>query len=209
MTAGGEERLPLRICVIGDSFVAGAGDSTCLGWAGRVAAKAIARGTDLTLYNLGIRRDTSRDIAERWLSESRARLPEGVDGRLIFAFGVNDRMEAPTPSGTRLPMAESLANAEGILRVAGARRPVLMIGPPPIAEDEANLRIRALSDALGPICRRLSVPWLPVFDALAADPVWMAEVRTGDGAHPDAAGYERLAKLIEGWPAWRAWTGST
>ncbi|MEN2978541.1 GDSL-type esterase/lipase family protein [Tistrella bauzanensis] len=207
--AGAGQPHQMRICFIGDSFVAGAGDSACLGWVGRVAAAARGRGLDLTAYNLGVRRDTTRDIAERWIAESRTRLPDGIDGRLVFSFGVNDRTDAATPFGTRIAMAESLANAEAILRVASARRPVLMIGPPPIAAGEAdtNLRIRALSDALAPVCHHLDVPWLPVFDALAADPVWMAEVAAGDGAHPDAAGYGRFAGLVEAWPVWRHWTG--
>ena len=34
----------LRICFVGDSFVAGTGDETALGWVGRVTATAWHRG---------------------------------------------------------------------------------------------------------------------------------------------------------------------
>ena len=27
----------------------------------------------------------------------------------------------------------------------------------------------------------------------------------GDGVHADGAGYAEMARLIEAWPAWRAW----
>ncbi len=65
----------LRICFIGDSFVNGTGDPTCLGWTGRICAAAIARGHDVTHYNLGIRRQTSTDIQARWQEEVSLRLP--------------------------------------------------------------------------------------------------------------------------------------
>ena len=70
----------VRPCFVGDSFINGTGDDTCLGWVGRVCAAMRASGRDLTLYNLGIRRDTSADIAVRWLDETSRRLPQGVDG---------------------------------------------------------------------------------------------------------------------------------
>jgi lysophospholipase L1-like esterase len=50
----------VRVCFLGDSFVAGVGDPHCLGWAGRLAALSHARGLLLTVYNLGVRRDTTR-----------------------------------------------------------------------------------------------------------------------------------------------------
>jgi lysophospholipase L1-like esterase len=51
----------------------------------------------------------------------------------------------------------------------------------------------------------LGVPFLPVLEALLADPNWIAEARAGDGAHPGAKGYAAMAALVDQWPAWRAW----
>ena len=75
---------PMRICFIGDSFVQGTGDDACLGWVGRVCAALRQQGRDLTSYNLGIRRDTSADIRQRWQREAQLRLPAEHDGRLVF-----------------------------------------------------------------------------------------------------------------------------
>ena len=47
----------MRICFIGDSFVSGAYDEDCAGWAGRISAAARRRGHDVSSYNLGIRGD--------------------------------------------------------------------------------------------------------------------------------------------------------
>ena len=80
----------LRVCFIGDSFVAGVGDPQHLGWTGRLAAESWRAGRPLTAYNLGVRRQTSLDISHRWLFECEQRLPETADGRVVFSFGVND-----------------------------------------------------------------------------------------------------------------------
>ena len=54
----------IRICFVGDSLVNGTGDEMALGWAGRLCAMAHTRGSSVTYYNLGIRRNTSKDILE-------------------------------------------------------------------------------------------------------------------------------------------------
>jgi lysophospholipase L1-like esterase len=41
---------------------------------------------------------------------------------------------------------------------------------------------------------------------LAADGLWIAEAAAYDGAHPGAAGYQRMADLIAAHPAWRSFT---
>ena len=98
----------MRICFIGDSFVNGVGDDSGLGWIGRLGVALRAAGCDLTLYNLGVRRDTSADIARRWRAEAEARLPEGVDGRLVFAFGTNDGTPGEGPGRVRVPTPNRL-----------------------------------------------------------------------------------------------------
>lgn len=62
-----------RVLVFGDSFTAGVGDPTALGWVGRVAAAAFAAGEGMTFQPLGIRRDTTADVAARFGTELRAR----------------------------------------------------------------------------------------------------------------------------------------
>ena len=196
----------IRLCAVGDSFIAGTGDCECRGWIGRLCAAARADGLDVTLYNLGIRRDTSADIAARWQAETARRLPAEHQARLLFSFGVNDCM---VENGQRrLPEAASLRNAALVLRHAAARAPTLMVGPPPVADGDANARIAALDLALAELCARIGQAYLPVFAALAADPSWMDEVAAGDGAHPAAAGHGRLAALVGAAPQWVAFLGA-
>jgi acyl-CoA thioesterase I len=194
----------MRICFIGDSFVNGTGDPTLLGWVGRVCAAARRRGSDLTCYNLGIRGDTSTDIAGRWQEETARRLPNDVDGRLVFCFGANDCViDGGAP---RVAPERSLESARAILDTARGRHPTLMLGPPPIAIGAADQRIAVLSRGLAALCGELGVAYLDLATPLAAMNLWRIEIMSGDGAHPGAAGYALIADLVEGWEPWRRWT---
>ena len=70
----------VRICFIGDSFTNGTGDETCLGWAGHLSTEAITDERTITYYNLGIRRNTSKDILQRWEQECAQRLQNILAG---------------------------------------------------------------------------------------------------------------------------------
>ncbi|WP_280460464.1 GDSL-type esterase/lipase family protein [Nocardia carnea] len=194
----------LRICFVGDSFVAGVGDPEALGWSGRLTVDAHAAGVAPTAYNLGVRRQTSTDIAGRWQAECRQRLPREAQGRVVFSFGVNDTMLID--GRTRVAADTSVANLRAML--AGthtASWPVLMVGPPPVDDAEHNLRTADLDERFGQVCAERGVPYVSSCHRLAADTVWMDQVRAGDGAHPGAAGYAAFAQLLL--PAWREWLG--
>jgi acyl-CoA thioesterase I len=199
----------LRICFVGDSFVAGAGDETGLGWVGRVTAAAWHRGCGVTAYNLGVRRDTSADILRRAEAEVLARLLGNPgDGRaVVFSFGANDAThedEAP-----RVPPEQTVAHALELLSWAEERWPVLVLGVPPLAHDAAHdARAAALEPLLAEVAAELELPFLPLHAALAAVPAWRAGALRGDGVHPDGAGYAALAALVEAWEPWRALTSA-
>lgn len=192
----------LRVCFIGDSFVAGVGDPQCLGWVGRLAAETYATGQPLTAYNLGVRRQTSTEILDRWQAECTPRLPDGSNARLVVSFGVND---ATLLDGQpRVAPERSAANLTQLLaQAAEYGLPVLMVAPPPIDDAEHNARTAGLDERFAAICTAAAVPYVPVHQPLRDSAVWMREVRAGDGAHPGGAGYDELAALIG--PSWREW----
>lgn len=207
----------LRVCFVGDSITAGTGDDDCLGWPGRLCAAERRRGHDVTLYNLGIRGDTSALIAPRWRAECAARLPEMHPGALVFAFGINDTAQE-ADGALRVPPDRSVAIAREILAAAKAWKPVLMIGPTPLLRERVTLavqptgpremrddRIAATSTAYAALCAEIGVPYLDLFAALPGDARFRAAMAQGDGVHPTAEGYAAMAALIGTWPAWRAW----
>ena len=193
----------MRLCVFGDSFVNGTGDPERLGWVGRVTQGAC----DLTVYNLGVRGDTSREIRERWRGEAERRSAADEEMRLVFAFGVNDCCPDSAGNARRIARESSLGNAAAILSEASGRWATLMIGPPPIADESINDRIGDLDGALSAVAARHAIPYFTVFATLRAEATWMDEIAARDGAHPGARGYAALARLVAAWPVWRTWLG--
>ncbi len=194
--------MSLRICFVGDSFVAGYGDPEFLGWVGRLCAATRARGLDLTCYNLGVRRDTSRDIRARWREEVMRRLPSLEEAHLVFSFGANDT--ALEAGHARVSLAESLANCRAILTEARQMCPTLMVGPPPFADARAEL-LGDLSAQLADVCAQVDVPFLDIWTPLSGSGTFVRETAAGDGAHPAAGGYAEIAALVRDWPAWTSW----
>ena len=193
----------MRICFVGDSFVNGTGDPEYLGWTGRICRAARRKGLDITYYNLGIRRNTSADIALRWLEEVSRRFPEECNGRVVFSFGVNDT--TIEEGKTRIIFQNSIENTSKILTEANPLFPVLMVSPPPVPDIEQNIRVAELSRQFDSVCRQFGVPYLDVFNPLQASTVWLKEAAANDGYHPGLAGYSELAKLVERWCSWLSW----
>ena len=195
----------IQMCFVGDSFVVGVGDEQALGWVGRVMSAVHNRMVDRTAYNLGVRRDTSGDVRARWQREVNARLKSDALLRLCFSFGANDC--ADNGHGKpRIPMAETIANTEAVLAAAMKMASVVMIGPLPILDDTAaDARIAELDRKLGTVCRAMSVPYLPVFEEMSICPTWTEGAVSGDGTHPNAAGYQVLARYVLKWPAFQQW----
>lgn len=188
------------VLIFGDSFVAGVGDPTGLGWTGRLAAGPRPRGMDLTVYPLGVRRNTSADVLARWEAETRARIPDAGTTGLVVSFGVNDATDdgAGRP---RVGAAETAANLRTLLtRADTLGLSTLVVGPPPIADPRINDRVLELDALLADEARAHGVPVVPVVHRLLADETWMSEVCAGDGAHPGARGYAALAALVQ--PHW-------
>jgi lysophospholipase L1-like esterase len=193
----------VRICFIGESFINGTGDSTYLGWTGRLCVALSQQGYQATYYNLGIRRETSTELASRWQAEAERRLPVGCDNRIVFSFGTND---TTIENGKlRVELADSLKNARHILSTAKCYYRVLMVSPPPTIDCDQHTRVRRLSEHFSTVCQELDIPYLDVFTPLLNSTVWMTEVKAGDGSHPNAAGYTELTQLVQSWTGWSNW----
>ncbi|WP_328290321.1 GDSL-type esterase/lipase family protein [Nocardia aurantiaca] len=194
--------LDLRVCFVGESFVAGVGDQRCLGWAGRLAARATAAGQPLTYYNLGIRRENSTELRGRWEAECEPRLPAGADCRVVISTGVNDtQIENGRP---RIDSGDSVRNLADILRRAREKGwQALVVAPPPNVDDEHNARLLVLDRRYADLCEEAGVPYLRAHQPLRENRIWMRDIAAGDGYHPGAAGYDEFAALLA--PYWLLW----
>lgn len=194
----------IRICFVGDSLVNGTGDRTHLGWTGRLCQALSQQGHAITYYNLGVRRETSSEIAARWFQEVSCRLPADCDRRVVFSFGIND---TTLENGKlRVEQVTSLENTRRILNAAKLRYPVLLVGPAVTADPDHNQRIVTLSSQMALLCEELRVAYLDVFTPLQHSQTWIDGISAkGDGYHPDAEGYAEFAQLVQGWSAWLNW----
>lgn len=188
----------IRICFVGDSFVNGAGDTEFLGWVGRVCTDAARKGHELTSYNLGIRRNTSRDILKRW-QEIDARYQKRADNRIVLSFGVND-----TVIENGKPRVNNQVALENIRQILSLVKEVtcLVIGPPPIADSMQNQSIQRYSQMLETEANRLGIPFIELYSALVKDTDYLQEVSENDQAHPKSFGYEKMARIIINHPNW-------
>ena len=82
----------------------------------------------------------------------------------MVSFGVNDTTEVD--GAVRVAPERSVANLRGIAEDAAAHGvPLLVIGPPPVADRKQNDRIEALDERFADEV----FPYVSVFDALQVD----------------------------------------
>jgi acyl-CoA thioesterase-1 len=194
----------LRACFFGDSFTAGVGDETALGWVGRVLAAGRAEGIDVTGYNLGVRRETVPQIQGRWLGEAQPRLRDGDGYGVVLAGGVNDTMLQD--GHERVAQPETLRALDLFARQSQAERwSVLVVGPALVADEDHNRRIATLSEAMRKRCDEPGLRYVDVASVLN-DADWAREVAASDGAHPSSCGYARMSEVI--YPAFIEWLRS-
>ncbi|MFF8774263.1 GDSL-type esterase/lipase family protein [Kitasatospora sp. NPDC015120] len=191
----------LRIVFLGDSFTQGVGDPGYRGWVGRVMADCWAELAavpgGVTAFNLGVRRNTSADVLARCWGETEVRVLPGADNRLVLSVGSNDAGEED--GRVRVAPDACLAHVAALLDGARERGLApLVVGPPPVAgAGPAHLeRLLALADGIAGVCAGRGVPFIGVTRELAADREWTEQALAGDGAHPGAGGYRRLADLV-------------
>lgn len=185
----------VRVCVFGDSFVAGVGDPKALGWVGRVAARTpVSTGVALTAYPLGVRGEATEEVVVRMPLESAPRFARGDEHRVVLAPGVADAYRG-------VPVARSVAALE--FGLSSVSVPALVVGPPPVGDEAMVARIGELDAAWADLCARRSVPYIATFGPLAAKASWQ-HARSDDGIHPDQTGYGLLAYLVlnGGWYSW-------
>lgn len=193
-----------RILFFGDSFVAGVGDPSGLGWVGRLGAASHAAGLPITAYNLGVRGDTSADVAVRFEAETQARTRNAnASYGVVLNVGANDMTEvdnrlrvAPGVAVRTLGRLIDLAEEDG--------HGIFVVGPPPVGERDQDERIRELSRQFAHVATHRAVPFVEIARMLSGHDGWRREAAANDRSHPGADGYAALTEIVlaAGWTAW-------
>lgn len=207
MTTPDSEPIDVRLCVVGDEFVAGIGDPRALGWVGRVVGRTPREQRRVTAFPLAVPGEATAALAARWQGEAALRWQEETGGapferRLVVGLGIADLRQGVSTARSRLNLANILDAAE-----AGGLD-ALVVGPPPVSTrgpDSALARAVAdLSGAFADVCQRRRIRYVDTWSPLEGRDEWFADLAVEGGRYPGQAGYGLLAWLVlhAGWNAW-------
>lgn len=204
---------PLKIVALGDSLIYGFGDPIGGGWVERLRRLWMASDhPGHAVYNLGIRGDGVKQVAQRLESEFRNRgeLRNRVPDLMILSVGVNDSARLNHLNGKNFtPYDTFRQELDLLLNRASGLCPVLFVGMVPVDETKMpfldclyynhsdQLRYK---EATQVACRERNIPYLDVFSRWAAQgSTWCHERMLADGLHPNVLGYQTLLEEVMNW----------
>jgi lysophospholipase L1-like esterase len=202
--------VPLKVIAVGDSLIYGFGDVEGGGWVERLRRQWMQSGP--ILYNLGVRGDTVRQVAQRLEDEFRHRgeLRHQVPDRIILSVGVNDSARLGRRDGrTMTPFPEFQARLADLLDRTKRLCPVAFVGMVPVNEakmpfldtfffnhDDQHL----FNEATRLACQERQIPFLDLFDQWQQrGKAWCQQQMSDDGLHPHSQGYQMILTDVLNW----------
>ncbi|MCU0518561.1 MAG: GDSL-type esterase/lipase family protein [Oscillatoria sp. Prado101] len=204
---------PLKIVALGDSIVYGYGDPEGGGWVERLRrCWMLPDSVGHVVYNLGVRGDRVRQVADRLEIEFRHRgeLRNRFPDAIILSVGVNDSARIGRQPGRNYTDFETFqADIACLLDLSQALCPVLFVGMVPV--DEARMPFLECfyyshaeqyryKEATRVACIERQIPYLDIFELwLARSPEWRRARLCADGLHPNVAGYKTILQDVLSW----------
>ena len=187
----------LRVVILGDELLSGAGDPKGLGWLGRVQAR-LPQNEDVALFPLAMVNESSSALLERWKLEAMPRFSPDSENYLVVALGTYDIKAELTISRSRLNLASLLDEAarEGVK--------IFVIGPTPTGVAELDFEIDQLNAGFEDVVKRRQIAYVDCFRPLKDHEGWLQEVSTHSRKLPGQVGYGLMAWLVlnKGWFEW-------
>lgn len=187
----------LRVVILGDELLSGAGDPKGLGWLGRVQAR-LPQNEDVALFPLAMVNESSSELLERWKLEAMPRFSPDTENYLVVALGTADIKAELTISRSRLNLASLLDEAarEGVK--------IFVIGPTPTGVAELDFEIDQLNAGFEDVVKRRQIAYVDCFRPLKDHEGWLQEVSTHSRKLPGQVGYGLMAWLVlnKGWFEW-------
>lgn len=145
-----------------------------------------------TFYYLGVRKNASKQIAERFLPEFEVRNIAGAANYFVFMFGTVDTMSVN--GKINLETSDSLKYAKELLLQAKERGKCIFITPPPVLDEAHNARIANLAQEQVKLCEEINIPCVDVYSALSQNTVYTQDLN--DGIHPQEMGNTSIYDII-------------
>lgn len=191
----------LRVVVLGDELLTGAGDPKGLGWLGRVQAR-IPQGDDVAVFPLAKIGETTAQLLDRWQAEALPRFSKDTENYLVLALSSQDIMAQTTISRSRLNLASLLDDAirEGVN--------VFVVGPTPTGVAEYDAEVGELNAGFADVVKRRQMKYVDCFSPLKEHEGWLTEVSNHPRRLPGQVGYGLMAWLVlnKGWFEWLGMT---
>jgi lysophospholipase L1-like esterase len=188
---------PVRYLALGDSFTAGTGSKPADAFPARLAARLRARGTEVTLENLGVNGYTTEDLVARELPALKSFAPTLV----TLAIGANDLVQNGALERYRARVRGILAS---ILAAGVPPRRLLVLPQPDWSRSPAaaafgdpralGAQIQAYNEVLHTETTAVGARWVdlgPTMRRQADD-----HVVASDGLHPAARAYDEWAEEL-------------
>lgn len=187
----------LRVVILGDELLSGAGDPKGLGWLGRVQAR-LPQNEDVALFPLAMVNESTSELLERWKVEAMPRFSPDTENYLVVALGTSDIKAELTISRSRLNLASLLDEAarEGVK--------IFVVGPTPTGVAELDYEIDQLNAGFEDVVKRRQIAYVDCFRPLKDHEGWLQEVSTHSRKLPGQVGYGLMAWLVlnKGWFEW-------
>lgn len=191
----------LRVVVLGDELLTGAGDPKGLGWLGRVQAR-IPQGEDVAVFPLAKIGETTAQLLDRWQTEALPRFSKETENYLVLALSSQDILAQTTISRSRLNLASLLDDAirEGVS--------VFVVGPTPTGVSEYDAEVSELNAGFADVVKRRQLKYVDCFSPLKEHEGWLSEVSNHPRRLPGQVGYGLMAWLVlnKGWFEWLGMT---
>ncbi len=208
-----QTKQPLKVIALGDSLIYGHGDFVGGGWVERLRRQWMSpQGEGHVLYNLGVRGDRTRQVAQRLEQEfnCRGELRNCVPDLILLSVGLNDSARVGKPNGKLYTNFEDFKQQIAyLLDVSQNLCPVLFIGMTPVDETKMpfmdclyynHFDQYRYKEATLQACQQRNIPYLDIFDIwLSRKTNWIDTQLGDDGLHPNVNGYQNLFADIMAW----------
>ncbi len=187
------------ICIFGDSITWGAFLPFRGAWANLLRNYLESLNKRITLYDLGVDKDTSQDVLDRFIPEAKARKPD----LLIFAVGINDSAYRFSKDNPVVNLEEFKKNLlELIERGRKFTQKIIFVGlakgddsntqPLPRSRtkksyDKANTWL--YNEAIRTICKKEQLRFVNIIDLLKNEDF-------DDGLHPNLGGHQKIFEEV-------------
>lgn len=204
--------MPERILVIGDSLVYGAHDKEDGGWVHRLRLdldRMVPPGQRPTysVYNLGVRDDTTRKLLTRFESEVESRVKEGDSLFLMFGIGVNDSRYVNSLDTPEIPADTFRENLGKILQIAQKlTQKIIFIGLAPVNDAKISPfphlpdktytteRVKTYNNIIKTFCQENNVHFIDIFSVFIS---LNYHELLEDGLHPNSKGHELIFRSVK------------